>query len=80
VSPAAILARWDRIAYGQLCEHAAQLADERDEARDRAYHAEQSAESWRDDFLRLAEETRSRPALTVDGRMVGLPAEGTADG
>lgn len=77
---AAILARWDRIAFGQLCEHVAQLAEERDEYRERAYRAEECAESWRDDFMRACEQSNARPGLTVDGRMVALLPEGDADG
>lgn len=68
----AILARWDSIAYAQLCEHAAQLADERDRANARADQAEQWAESWRDDFMRLCEETDKRPGITIDGHMVAM--------
>lgn len=76
----AILARWDRIAFGQLCEHVAQLAEERDDYRERAYRAEECAESWRDDFMRIMQETGRAPGLTIDGRMVALPPEGTDHG
>lgn len=78
MSVSAILARWDRIAYAQLCEHVAALADERDEYRRRAYRAEDEAEAWRADCLRMFDEMNLAPGLTMDGRLVALPSQGSA--
>lgn len=77
---AAILARWDRIAFAQLCEHVATLAGERDEYRERAYRAEENADAWRDDCMRIMQETGRAPGLTIDGHLVALPMEGGNDG
>lgn len=70
----AILRRWDRIAHAQLVEHAARLAVELESAEARAAQAEEWAESWRDDFLRLCEESRQRPGITQAGHLVAIPA------
>lgn len=68
----AILRRWDRIAHAQLCEAAARLAAENDELQDRVIHAEWSADSWREDFLKMCEQTGAQPGLTQDGRFVAV--------
>ena len=66
----AILRRWDAIALSQLAETTARLADERDEAEARAAQAEQWAEDWRDDFIRLCDERQEHPGITQAGRLV----------
>jgi hypothetical protein len=71
----AILRRWDAVALLQLAEHAARLSDECARAEARAAQAEEWAESWRDDFLRLCEEQHARAGITQSGRLVALAPE-----
>ena len=71
----AILRRWDRIAHAQLVEHAARLAIELESAQARAAQSEEWAESWRDDFLDLCEQSHVSPGITQAGRLVALPGE-----
>lgn len=68
-----ILRRLDALALVQLAEHAARLAVALESAEARAAWAEDAAESWRDDFLRLCEETRQRPGITQAGALVAVP-------
>lgn len=72
-----ILRRWDRIAYAQLCEAAARLADENETLRTELGNAYSDAESWRDDALRLQDElcdaTGSAPGITQSGQLVTMP-------
>ncbi|CAA2367835.1 hypothetical protein [Xylella phage Bacata] len=70
-----ILRRLDALALVQLAEHAARLAVALEQAEARAYAAEDAAESWRDDFLRLCEETGQRPGITQAGALVALPGD-----
>ena len=39
----------------------------------RAAQAEEWAESWRDDFLRLCEKSGQRPGITQAGALVAIP-------
>lgn len=79
---ARILRRWDGIANQQLIEAAARLAEENDHLRTELRRAEDAAESWRDDALRLMEDacaaTGSQPGITPRGALVLVPA--TAQG
>lgn len=79
---ARILRRWDGIANQQLIEAAARLAEENDRLREELRWAEDAAESWRDDALRLMQDawaaTGSRPGITKGGALVLVPA--TAEG
>jgi len=71
-----ILQRWDRIAYSQLCERAARLAEENDELRIRLAHEEGTAEFWREEAMRLHEElaetTGTARGITQAGHLVTL--------
>ena len=60
-----LLARWDSVAYEQLCARAAALAQENEDLRRELDWAEQAAESWRDHFLRATEDMAL--GLTQDG-------------
>lgn len=71
----AILRRWDAIALDQLAEHAARMSDDLDRATARAAQAEEWAEAWRDDFMRLCEEQHARPGIAQSGRLVALAPE-----
>ena len=82
-----IARRLDAIAIQQLRDECARLAREVDrldaeneQLRKEAYWADQAAESWRDDALRLQEDlctlTGGKPGITVDGALV--VAEGGA--
>lgn len=79
---ARILRRWDGIANQQLIEAAARLAEENDHLRTELRLAEDAAERWRDDALRLMEDacatTGSRPGITKGGALVLVSA--TAQG
>lgn len=66
---ARMIAKWDRIAYAQLTEAAARLAAENDELRDALCYAQDAAESWRDDCLRMIEDSGERATLSQDGRV-----------
>ena len=68
----AILRRLDALALVQLAEHAARLAVENEELRGRLCAAEDAAESWRDDFLRLCAESGQRPGITQAGALVAI--------
>ena len=74
-----ILRRWDGIAYEQLCATAARLAEENERLRTELRWAEDAAESWRDDALRLMEEActdgSKQPGLTIEGALVTVPVE-----
>lgn len=73
-SLATIARRLDAIALQQLREECARLATENDQLRKDLYWAEQSAESWRDDAMRLQEDlcaqTGGVPGITIDGSLV----------
>ena len=71
VNVARILARWDAIAHSQLCDAAARMAVENETLAERAYHAENDAESWREDAMRALERD-GRPGITRDGHLVGF--------
>lgn len=74
----AILRRLDALALLQLAEHAARLVVELESAEARAAWAEDCAESWRDDFLRLCEESGQRPGITQAGALVAVPSDAQA--
>lgn len=73
-----IFRRWDRIAAQQLVEVVARLAEENDRLRVQLRLAEDAAESWRDDALRLMEEACAQgdrhPAITPGGSLFLSPA------
>lgn len=83
------LRRWDAITRSQLCEHIHRLAGENDalrealaRERERADSAEQWAEQWREDFMRLC----AQPGITQSGRLAAKrpahlnpPATNTGD-
>lgn len=73
-----IARRLDAIALQQLREECARLAAENDQLRSELHWAEQAAESWRDDALRLMEEACSdgsrQPGITQSGALVTIPA------
>lgn len=75
---ARILRRWDGIANQQLIEAAARLAEENDHLRTELRWAEDAAESWRADALRMMEEACAsgdrQPGITLDGALVTVPA------
>lgn len=64
---ARILAKWDQLAYAQLCERAAALAEEAERLRGELGRAEDCARMWQDDWFRATE-----------GQMVGLTIDGHA--
>lgn len=74
-----ILRRWDEAACEQLCAEVARLAEENERLRAELVWAEEAAESWRDDALRLMEEAcadgSTSPGLTLEGALVAVPAE-----
>lgn len=81
IVPTRILRKWDAIAARQLCEAAAEqsalidrLRLDLDDARDEARRADECAESWRDDALRMQEQlcemTGGQPGLTQQGELV----------
>ena len=76
-SLSAIQRRLDAIALQQLRAECARLAAENDQLRDEVYWAEQAAESWREDAMRLlaeaCEATGGTPGLTIDGALVVAP-------
>lgn len=73
-----IFRRWDRIAAHQLVEAAARLAEENDRLRAQVRLAEDAAESWRDDALRLMEDACAQgdrhPGITPGGSLLLSPA------
>lgn len=75
-----IARRLDAIALQQLREECARLAAENDQLRQELGWAEQAAESWRDDALRLMEEACAdgtrQPGITQAGALVTIPATG----
>lgn len=80
-------ARLDRLALTQLREVAAQQAEEIDRLREqlanaerRADWADQCAEMWQDDFLRLQESLDANQAIgmTKDGALHLISTEVTA--
>ena len=79
MNAAGILRRWDGIAHEQLCAEAARLAEENERLREQLAWAEEAAESWRDDALRMMEEacaaSGKRPGITISGALVTVPAE-----
>ena len=79
-SLSAIQRRLDAIALQQLRDECARLATENEHLRDQLYWAEQAAESWRDDALRMMEDTCERtggqPGITIDGALVVIPGGG----
>jgi hypothetical protein len=81
-----IQARWDARAVEQLRAEVARLAEENErlatqleQAEDARYRAEQWAESWRDDFMRMCEETSTQPGLTIDGHLVTVQSPSPAE-
>lgn len=79
---ARITRRLDTAALAQLREVAATQAAEIDALRVRLAFAEEAAESWRDDALRmqleLCELTHSAPGITVGGALVKVPCGSAA--
>lgn len=79
VKVAAFLRRLDELAYEQLCAEAARLIQENERLRDELHWAEDCAESWRDDALRLMEAqcaaTGAAPGLTQSGHLVLVQPE-----
>lgn len=77
MSAAALLRRLDAIACEQLCAEAARLAEENERLRVELAWAEQAAESWRDDALRMMEDACAasgrRPGITLGGALVTVP-------
>lgn len=80
-----LLRRLKAQAHDQLVAEVAKLAAEVDrltaenaELRDDLYHAEHSAERWREDALQfqdeLAEQTGGTRGLTISGQLVVIPA------
>lgn len=73
-----IFRRWDRIAAQQLVEVVARLAEENDRLRAQLRLAEDAAESWRDDALRLMEDACAQgdrhPGITLGGSLVVVSA------
>lgn len=71
-----IFRRLDALAYEQLCVEAARLAAEKEELRTRLYLAEDAAERWRDDALRMMDELRAstgaQPGITQAGALVAV--------
>lgn len=72
-----IFARWDAKATEQLCAEVARLAAENERLTEalsdseyRRCQAEQCADNWRDDFMRMAEDTGAQPGITIDGHLV----------
>ena len=76
---ARILRRWDGIANEQLTAAAAALAEENDRLREELRWAQDAAESWREDALRMMEEACAdgdkRPGITIDGALVLVPTD-----
>ncbi len=76
---ARILRRWDGIANQQLIEAAARLAEENDRLREELRWAEDAAESWRENAMRLTEDAcadgSKRPGITVGGALVLVPTD-----
>lgn len=76
-SQARILRRWDDIAMHQLAAIAAQLHEENIRLREQLHYAEDAAESWRADALRMVQDACADgdncPGITRDGNLVLLP-------
>lgn len=75
------LSKWDRAALEQLCAEVVRLAEENErlavkleQTEESRYRAEQWAQSWQEDFMRLCEETSTQPGLTIDGHLVAVQA------
>lgn len=72
---ARILSRWDAIAYGQLCAHAARLADENERLQQELNWAERDADMWRDTAQQMMEESDLRLAITPAGDVGVISAQ-----
>lgn len=74
--------RLDAIALDQLRAEVVRLHEENGQLRDNLYWAEQAAESWRDDALRLMDDacaaTGASPGITQSGALVLVPKEQAA--
>lgn len=74
VNVKALLRRLDAVAFSQLAAQAALLAEENESLRSQLAWAEDAAESWRDDALRMMEErcaaSGERPGITQQGQLV----------
>jgi len=78
-TPRAVLRQLDAIAIDQLCAEVARLAVENERLRVELAWAEDAADSWRDDALRiqeqLCEQTGARPGITIDGELVVMQGD-----
>ena len=74
-----LLRRFDDQAHEQLCSEAARLAEENERLRAQLAFAEEAADSWRDDALRMMEAhcaaTGAQPGITLSGSLVAVPME-----
>jgi len=78
---AAILRKWDRIAYSQLCERASLLVQENDTLRSqiealqaRLSQTEEIADFWHENAIELAKDMDSGDGvgLTQSGKIVRM--------
>ncbi len=71
---AALRRRLNAAAYDLLCDEIARLDAENESLRERLQHAEQCAEMWQRDAMEAIEQSGFAPGLTIDGRIVAVPA------
>lgn len=64
--------RLGAVALDQLRAEVTHLACALEHEQRERMWAEDAAESWRDDFLRLAEETGARVGITCSGQLVAM--------
>jgi hypothetical protein len=78
VVPTRILRRWDALAAIQLCEAATRLAEAEERLRGELQRADDCAEAWREDALRLQEQlceiSGGHAGITQAGALVIVPA------
>lgn len=81
---ARILRRWDGIANQQLIAAATRLAAENDRLREELRRAEDAADGWRENAIRLMEDGCAdgarQPGLTRAGALVLVPASAAQGG
>lgn len=79
---ARLLRRFDAAAHEQALAEVIRLAEENEHLRTELWRAEEAAEGWRDDALRLMEEQRTatgaQPGITQSGALVLVPTEQAA--
>jgi hypothetical protein len=82
MNTAALFRRLDNLAYEQLCAEAARLVEENEHLRIELSRAEDDAEHWHTQAMRLQEEACAdgshAPGLTQSGALVRVPVEARA--